>query len=54
MTDMPGQRAIWSRRRVDIEGLEVTLVDTAGVAGDGDRVEREGVRRGARRASVAT
>jgi tRNA modification GTPase len=40
--------------RVDIDGLAITLVDTAGVRDTADLVEREGVERARRAATVAT
>ena len=41
----PARRAICSRERVDIGGVAVTLVDTAGLRDAADVIEAEGVRR---------
>ena len=53
VTDVPGTTRDLVTERVDIEGLAVTLVDTAGVRDTLDVVEREGVRRGDRARDVA-
>jgi tRNA modification GTPase len=53
VTDVPGTTRDLVTERVDIEGLAVTLVDTAGDRGTLDIVEREGVARGARARDVA-
>jgi tRNA modification GTPase len=45
VTEVPGTTRDLVSERVDIEGLAVTLVDTAGVRVTADRVEREGVAR---------
>ena len=53
VTDVPGTTRDLVTERVDIEGLAVTLVDTAGVRDTLDVVEREGVARGDRARDVA-
>jgi tRNA modification GTPase len=53
VTDVPGTTRDLITERVDIEGLAVTLVDTAGVRDTLDVVEREGVARGDRARDVA-
>jgi tRNA modification GTPase len=53
VTAVPGTTRDLVTERVDIEGLAVTLVDTAGVRDTLDVVEREGVVRGDRARSVA-
>lgn len=45
VTDVPGTTRDLVAERVDIEGLSVTLVDTAGARSTVDPVEREGVAR---------
>jgi tRNA modification GTPase len=45
VTDVPGTTRDLVAERVDIEGLAVTLVDTAGARSTTDPVEREGVAR---------
>ena len=47
VTDVPGTTRDLVAERVDIEGLALTLVDTAGARDTSDRVEREGVARSA-------
>ncbi len=53
VTDVPGTTRDLVTERVDIDGLAVTLVDTAGVRDTLDVVEREGVARGDRARAVA-
>jgi tRNA modification GTPase len=53
VTDVPGTTRDLVTERVDIEGLAVTLVDTAGARVALDLVEREGVARAARARAVA-
>jgi tRNA modification GTPase len=53
VTEIPGTTRDLVTERVDIEGLAVTLVDTAGVRDTLDIVEREGVLRGDRARAVA-
>jgi tRNA modification GTPase len=53
VTEVPGTTRDLVTERVDIEGLAVTLVDTAGVRDTLDVVEREGVARGDRARDVA-
>lgn len=45
VTDVPGTTRDLVAERVDIEGLALTLVDTAGARDTSDRIEREGVAR---------
>lgn len=45
VTDVPGTTRDLLREHVDLDGLPLTLVDTAGLRETGDPVEREGVRR---------
>jgi tRNA modification GTPase len=47
VTDVPGTTRDLITERLDIVGLEITLVDTAGARDTFDRVEREGVTRAA-------
>lgn len=53
VTDVPGTTRDLITERIDLEGLAVTLVDTAGARQAADLLEREGVARGqsARRAA---
>lgn len=53
VTAVPGTTRDLVTERVDVEGLAVTLVDTAGVRDTLDIVEREGVTRGDRARDVA-
>src|SRR4051812_219756 len=53
VTDVPGTTRDLVTERVDIEGLAVTLVDTAGLRDTLDVVEREGVARADRARDVA-
>jgi tRNA modification GTPase len=48
VTDVPGTTRDLVSERVDIEGLAITLVDTAGARTTADRVEQEGVARSAK------
>ena len=48
VTDVPGTTRDLVAERVDIEGLALTLVDTAGARDTSDRIEREGVARSLR------
>jgi tRNA modification GTPase len=48
VTDVPGTTRDLVAERVDVEGLAVTLVDTAGVRPTVDPIEREGVTRSMR------
>ena len=52
VTDIPGTTRDALREHIDIDGLPVTLIDTAGLREAGDAVEREGVRRA--RAQIAS
>ena len=45
VTDIPGTTRDLLRERVDLEGLPLQLIDTAGLRDSGDAVEQEGVRR---------
>ena len=45
VTDTPGTTRDLLRETMRLEGLELTLVDTAGLRADGDAIEREGMRR---------
>ena len=45
VTEVAGTTRDILREQIDIEGLAVELVDTAGLREDPDRVEREGIRR---------
>jgi tRNA modification GTPase len=49
VTEIPGTTRDVLRERIDIEGIPVHVVDTAGIRDTDDRIEAEGVRR-ARRA----
>jgi len=53
VTSIPGTTRDLITERVDIGGIAVTLVDTAGVRDTGDVVEQEGVARGQRATGVA-
>jgi tRNA modification GTPase len=53
VTETPGTTRDLVTETCDIEGVRVTLVDTAGVRETHDRVEREGVLRAARARDVA-
>jgi tRNA modification GTPase len=53
VTNVPGTTRDLITERVDIDGLPLTLVDTAGWRNTFDIVEREGVTRGARARGVA-
>ncbi len=45
VTDIPGTTRDLLSEVVDLEGLRVTLVDTAGISETGDPIEREGIAR---------
>ncbi len=53
VTDVPGTTRDLVTETVDIEGLRVTLVDTAGLRETSDRVESEGVSRSMQAIAVA-
>jgi tRNA modification GTPase len=53
VTDLPGTTRDLLTERVDVEGLCVTLVDTAGARDAREPVEREGVRRATRARETA-
>jgi tRNA modification GTPase len=53
VTDVPGTTRDLLTERVDLNGVLVTLVDTAGVRDTGDLIEREGVERARQAAGVA-
>ena len=53
MTDVPGTTRDLVTEVVDLDGLRVTLVDTAGLRETSERVESEGVERARRAAAVA-
>lgn len=53
VTDVPGTTRDLVTEVVDIEGLRVTLIDTAGLRASEDAVEREGVARAQKAAAVA-
>jgi tRNA modification GTPase len=53
VTTVPGTTRDLITEQVDVNGLAVTLVDTAGVRDSADLVEREGVDRARRAAAVA-
>ena len=45
VTDIPGTTRDTLRETIRLDGLELTLVDTAGLRDGGDAIEREGMRR---------
>jgi tRNA modification GTPase len=45
VTEVAGTTRDILRERIDIDGLQVELVDTAGLRSDPDRIEAEGIRR---------
>jgi tRNA modification GTPase len=53
VTDVPGTTRDLLTERVDIEGLPITLVDTAGLREAQDQIEAEGVRRARQAQTVA-
>jgi tRNA modification GTPase len=53
VTDVPGTTRDLVSETVDLEGLRVTLVDTAGLRESSDQIEVEGVARSRRAADVA-
>ena len=53
VTDIPGTTRDLLTERVDLRGLSVGLIDTAGIRGSDDRVEQEGIARARQAAHVA-
>src|SRR4029453_18347068 len=53
VTDVPGTTRDMLTERVDLRGLSVGLIDTAGIRGSDDRVEQEGIARARQAAQVA-
>ncbi len=53
VTDVPGTTRDLLTERVDLDGLAVTLVDTAGLGEPGDAIEAEGIRRAREAMGVA-
>jgi tRNA modification GTPase len=53
VTDIPGTTRDLLTERVDLRGLSVGLIDTAGIRGSDDRVEQEGIARARQAAQVA-
>jgi tRNA modification GTPase len=53
VTDVPGTTRDLLTETVDLEGLRITLVDTAGITESRDPIEREGVTRARRSLSTA-
>lgn len=53
VTEVAGTTRDILREQIDIDGLAVELVDTAGLREDPDRVEREGIRRARKALQVA-
>ena len=53
VTDVPGTTRDLLTERVDIDGVPITLVDTAGLREAGDAIEAEGVRRARQAQDVA-
>ena len=45
VTEVAGTTRDILRERIDIDGLQVELIDTAGIRADPDRIEAEGIRR---------
>ncbi|MBS0376114.1 MAG: tRNA uridine-5-carboxymethylaminomethyl(34) synthesis GTPase MnmE [Proteobacteria bacterium] len=45
VTELPGTTRDVLRERIDLDGLPLTLLDTAGLRDDPDRIEAEGIRR---------
>jgi tRNA modification GTPase len=54
VTDVPGTTRDLVTERVDIEGLAITLVDTAGLGAARDAIEQEGMRRARQALDVAS
>lgn len=54
VTDLPGTTRDTLAERVDIGGIPVTLVDTAGLREPGDAIEAEGIRRASEARAAAT
>jgi tRNA modification GTPase len=53
VTDVPGTTRDLLTERVDVRGLSVGLVDTAGIRASGDEVEQEGIQRARTAARMA-
>jgi tRNA modification GTPase len=54
VTDLPGTTRDTLAERVDLAGIPVTLVDTAGLREPGDAIEAEGIRRASEARAAAT
>jgi tRNA modification GTPase len=54
VTDVPGTTRDLVSERIEVSGVPITLVDTAGLRASADIVEREGVERARSAANVAT
>lgn len=53
VTDVPGTTRDLIAERIDVAGIPVTVIDTAGIRESLDLIEREGISRGARAREVA-